>query len=48
VLTLDRLWPLTRSWYANRLDYDWRPRTPEAVEQLFAQGGLREDFWRIR
>jgi hypothetical protein len=48
VVSLDRLWTLARSWYANRLDYGWQPRTPDAMEELFAQAGLTGDFWRVR
>jgi hypothetical protein len=48
VVPLDRIWALARSWYADRLDYGWQPRTPEAMEQLFAKAGLTGDFWRVQ
>jgi len=45
---VDRLWRLSRPWYADRLDEDWRPKTPEVIERLFADAGLTGDFWRVR
>ena len=48
VVPLEQVWRLAGPWYANRLDEDWRPRTPEAIEQLFADAGLTADFWRVR
>jgi hypothetical protein len=48
LVSLESVWTLARSWYAGRLDYAWRPRTPEAMERLFAEAGLTGDFWRVR
>ena len=48
VVPLEQVWRLSRPWYANRLDEDWRPRTPEAIEQLFADAGLTGEFWKVR
>ena len=45
---VDRLWRLSRPWYADRLDEDWRPKTPEVIERLLADAGLTGDFWRVR
>jgi len=45
---LDRLWRLSVPWYADRLDEDWRPKTPEVIEQLLTEAGLAADFWRVR
>jgi hypothetical protein len=44
---LDQLWTLARSWYANRLDYEWLPRTPAEMERVFAAAGLAGEFWRV-
>jgi hypothetical protein len=48
LVSLDRVWTLARPWYADRLDYGWRPRTADVMERLFAEAGLTGDFWRIR
>lgn len=48
VFTADQAWGLGREWYANRLARDWRRRTPEDAETLFAELGLTGEFWRLR
>jgi hypothetical protein len=48
LFSVDQLWRLADDWYANRLDPDWRRRTPEEAETLFAELGLDGDFWRLR
>ena len=48
VVPLEQVWRLTRPWYADRLDHDWTPRTPAAMERLLADAGLAGDFWRVR
>lgn len=40
-------WRLTRPWYGDRLDHDWRPKTPQRMEELFAAVGLTEPFWSV-
>ena len=45
---LDRLWRLSGPWYADRLNEDWRPKTPEVMERLLTEAGLTGDFWRVR
>jgi len=45
---LDRLWRLTGPWYADRLNEDWRPKTPEVIERMLIEAGLIGDFWRVR
>jgi hypothetical protein len=46
--SLEQLWGMAHAWYANRLAPDWRRRTPEEAEALFAELGLEGDFWRLR
>jgi hypothetical protein len=46
-LTLDQQWELARIWYADRTAPDWRRRTPEEAEAVFASLGLTGDFWRL-
>lgn len=47
LLTLEQCWALARAWHADRLAPDWRRRTPQEVEALFARLGLVGDFWRL-
>ena len=47
-LTLEQQWQLARHWYADRMSPDWRRRTPEEAEAVFASVGLTGDFWRLR
>ncbi len=44
----EQLWRLADAWYADRLSPDWRRKSPYEVESLFAEIGLRGDFWRLR
>jgi hypothetical protein len=46
-LTLEQQWELARLWYADRLSPDWRRRTPEEAETVFASLGLTGEFWRL-
>lgn len=46
-LTLEQLWELARIWYADRLSPDWRRRTPEEAEAVFASLGLKGNIWRL-
>ena len=46
-LTLEQQWELARNWYSNRMDPDWRRRTPEEAEKVFATLGLTKDFWKL-
>ncbi len=48
VLTPEQVWGLAVAWYANRLDPDWRRRTPEETEAAFAEIGLEGPFWQVR
>jgi hypothetical protein len=46
-LTLQQLWSLSMAWYSNRMDREWRRRTPEEAQALFDSLGLTGDFWRL-
>lgn len=46
-LTLEQQWDLARIWYGDRLSPDWRRRTPEEAEAVFASFGLTGEFWRL-
>ena len=47
LLTPEQLWGLANTWYANRLEPDWRRRTPAEAEAVFEGLGLRGDFWKL-
>ncbi len=48
ILSLEQTWGLADAWYANRLAPDWRRRTPDEAETLFAELGLEGEFWRLQ
>ena len=47
LFSTEQMWRLARSWYADRLAPEWRRRTRQEAETLFAEIGLRGDFWRL-
>ncbi len=48
VFSLEQCRRLADAWYGNRMAPDWRRRTPEEAEALFAEIGLEGPFWRLR
>lgn len=46
-VTLEQQWELARLWYSDRMSPDWRRRTPEEAEAVFASLGLTGEFWRL-
>ena len=46
-LTLNQQWELARIWYADRMAPEWRRRTAEEAEAVFASLGLTGEFWRL-
>jgi len=47
VMTLEQQWELARRWYSDRLDPDWRRRSPDEAQQVFADCGLTGPFWNL-
>jgi hypothetical protein len=47
VFSLDQMWGLADAWYRNRLDREWRRRTPEEIQALFSELALEGEFWRV-
>jgi hypothetical protein len=45
--TLDQQWELSRVWYADLMSPDWRRKTPEEAQAVFASVGLTGEFWRL-
>jgi hypothetical protein len=49
ILGPELAWRLARAWYAvDRREPDWRRRTVEECEALFAELGLTGEFWKLR
>ena len=46
VLTLQKVWELSKPWYANRLSLEYHGRSPEQVAEIFKQAGLTSAFWQ--
>ena len=48
-LTLETAWPLAQAWHGpDRRDPEWRRRTVDETEALFASLSLTGEFWRLR
>lgn len=45
LITLEQLWALATTWYANRLTVDSRRPGPEEMVGIFARLGLEGPFW---
>lgn len=48
VLTLEQTWSLARLWYEDRLDPEWRRKSPDEATAAFASIGLTGPFWDLR
>ena len=49
VLSVDQAWRLAQAWYRqDRREPDWRRKTVEESEALFAELGLTSSFWSLR
>lgn len=47
-LTPELCWRLSREWFADRRAPEWRRRTVEEAQALFAGLGLVSPFWQLR
>ncbi len=48
-LSLDQTWKLAKAWYGpDRRELDWRRRTVDEAEALFAELGMTGPFWSLR
>ena len=43
----EQCWRLAHAWYHSVLDPDWRRRTPDEAQALFAEIGLTGPFWNL-
>jgi hypothetical protein len=46
-IPLAQVWELSRAWYGNRLNPDFRGRTADEAEAIFQSVGLTSAFWRV-
>ena len=46
-MSVQQQWDLARAWYGGRLDSDWRRRSPEEAQAVFASVGLEDEFWQL-
>ena len=47
-MPITSMWALNRSWYADRLDPDYAPRSAEEHQQMLEEVGLTDGFWSLR
>jgi len=48
-MSLETTWRLAQAWYSDdRRPAEWRRRTVDEVESVFALLGLTSEFWRLR
>ena len=40
-------WELARRWYGDRLSANWRPFNAQQAQGIFAEMGLRGEFWSL-
>lgn len=46
-MTPEQMWRLANAWYRDRDDPSWRRRSADEAEDVFAEIGLRGEFWRL-
>jgi hypothetical protein len=47
LLSLPQGWELARAWFQDRLEPDWRRKTPDETAEVFASIGLTGSFWAL-
>lgn len=47
VLPITQVWELAKIWYGNYLDTDFKRKTKDVAESMFAQVGLTSPFWKL-
>jgi hypothetical protein len=46
-MAIDQAFELSKKWYGNRLDPDFRRPTADETRAIFASLGLISDFWAL-
>lgn len=47
VLPIGQVWELSKLWYGNYLDPDFKQKTKQEAEGIFEQIGLTSNFWKL-
>ena len=47
VIGMQQLQELAVAWYGDRMDPEWRPRTPDESQRVLADVGLDGEFWEL-
>jgi Alkylmercury lyase len=47
VISLQQQWRLAQSWYADRMQFDWRRKTTEEIKTLWTELGFTSPFWDL-
>lgn len=47
LLSLPQGWELARAWFHDRLEPDWRRKTPAETAEVFESIGLTGSFWKL-
>jgi len=47
VISLEQQWRLAQAWYSDRLELEWRRKTIEEIDALWAELGFTSSFWRL-
>lgn len=47
LMTPEKMWRLADTWYHDRDDPEWRRRSADEAEQVFADIGLTGEFWKL-
>jgi hypothetical protein len=46
-ISLEQQWKLAQSWYADRMEFEWRRKTPEEIDTLWRELGFTSPFWDV-
>lgn len=47
VVPVATVWELSKPWYGDRLDRDWRRKRPDEAQAILDRAGLRGAFWDL-
>jgi len=47
VISLDQQWKLAQAWYSDRVEFEWRRKTIEEIDALWAELGFTSLFWHL-
>jgi hypothetical protein len=42
------MWELSKGWYGDRLEPDYRPKPVEELQAVLSGVGLTSPFWQLR